>query len=172
MDSYSEQLIAKARTSADTAKIVLSLVGSALIAGLCVFFMLMTGAAALILLAIIAIGVGVWIAGNIGIEYEYIVTNDEMDIDKIIGKRKRKRMITVDIKKTTIFEALPYENEQFDVIVKASSGLKKDAYCMFVEHSDYGNVKIIFNPNRKTRDAIAQALPRQLREKVVKKDVE
>lgn len=172
MDSYSEQLIAKTRTSSDTAKMVLSLVGSALIAGLCVFFMLVTGAVALLIPAIISIAVGVWLAGNIGVEYEYIITNTEMDIDKIIGKRKRKRMITVDISKTTVFEPLPFDNDDFDVIVKASSGLKKDAYCMFVEHSDYGNVKIIFNPNKKTRDAIAQALPRQLREKVVNKDAE
>lgn len=30
------------------------------------------------------------------VEYEYIVTNGEMDIDKIIAKRRRKRLITVN----------------------------------------------------------------------------
>lgn len=32
---------------------------------------------------------------NMSVEYEYIVTNGEMDIDKIIAKRRRKRLITV-----------------------------------------------------------------------------
>ena len=172
MDSYCEQLIAKTRTGGDTAKIALSIVLSLLVAAVCVFFMLITGAVALLLLAVISVGAGIWAAGNVGIEYEYIITNEEMDIDKVIGKRKRKRMITVDLRKTTVFEPLPFEGDDFDVIVKASSGLKKDAYCMFVEHNDYGKVKIVFNPNKKTRDAIAQMLPRQLREKVVNEDAE
>lgn len=170
MDSYCEQLIAKTRTGADTAKMALSIVLSLLVAAACVFFMLITGAIALIILAIISVGLGVWLAGNVGIEYEYIITNEEMDIDKVIGKRKRKRMITVDLRKATAFEPLPFESDDFDVIVQASSGLKKDAYCMFVEHNDYGKVKILFNPNQKTRDAIAHMLPKQLREKVVNED--
>lgn len=172
MDSYCEQLVAKTRTAGDTAKIVMSIVISLLFAAICVFFMLVTGAAALLILAVVSIGVGVWFAGEMGIEYEYMITNDEMDVDKIIGKRKRKRMITVDLRRVTDFEPIPCDIEDFDVIVQASTGLEKDAFCMFVEHSDYGKVKIVFNPNRKIRDAIAQMVPKQLRGKVVNDNAE
>lgn len=166
MDSYCEQLVAKTRTSGDTAKMVLTIVISALIAALFVYLILFIGLFGLIP-AGASVGVGIWLAGNVSVEYEYIITNDEMDIDKIIGKRKRKRMITVDLKRITDFEKLPCSNENFDVVVQASSGLEGRACCMFVEHSDYGNVKIIFDPNKKIREAIAQAAPKQLRDKVV-----
>ncbi len=172
MDSYCEQLVAKTRTAGDTAKMVMCIVISLLVAAICVFFMLVTGMAVLLLLAVAAIGVGIWFAGGMGIEYEYMITNDEMDVDKIIGKRKRKRMITVDLNRVTDFEPVPCDIEDFDVVVQASTGLERDAFCMFVEHQDYGKVKIVFNPNRKIRDAIAQMVPKQLRGKVVNDNAE
>lgn len=172
MDSYCEQLVVKTRTAGDTARMVLCIVISLLIAAICVFFMIVTRAAALLILAVVSIGVGVWFAGGLGIEYEYMITNDEMDVDKIIGKRKRERMITVDLNRVTDFEPIPCDIEDFDVVVQASTGLEKDAFCMFVEHSDYGKVKIVFNPNRKIRNAIAQMVPKQLRGKVVSDNAE
>lgn len=171
MDSYCEQLVAKTRTAGDTAKMVLSIVISVLIAALFIYLILFIGLIGLIF-AGVSIGLGVWIASDVNIEYEYIITNDEMDIDKIIGKRKRKRMITVDLKRITDFETLPCSNENFEVVVQASGGLEGRARCMFVEHSDYGSVKIIFDPNKKIREAIAQAAPKQLRGKVVGEHVE
>ena len=170
MDSYCEQLVAKTRTSGDTAKAVMTIVISLLIAAGFVFLMIWIGLLGLIF-AFVSVGLGVWFVGGMGVEYEYIITNDEMDIDKIKGKRKRTRMITVDIKRTFDFEPVPCGNENFDVVVHASSGLESDAYCLFVEHSDYGKVKIIFNPNKKMREAIAQNLPKQLRGKVVDENV-
>lgn len=171
MDSYCEQLVAKTRTTSDTVKIVMCIVVSALIAAVCVFFVFLTGALLLLILAFGAVGIGLWLAAGVGVEYEYIITNDEMDIDKIIGKRKRKRMITVDLKRVTDFAPLPYDKEDFDVVVQASGGFEGRAYCMFVEHSSYGNVKIVFDPNKKIRNAIAQSVSKQLREKVVDENV-
>ena len=168
MDHYCEQLVAKSRTSGDTLKIVMSIVISSLIAVACMVFLFLTGALLLLIVAFGSVGAGLWIAAGFGVEYEYIVTNDEMDIDKIIGKRKRKRMITVDIKRTTDFLPLAQcDNDDYDVVVRASGGLENRAYCMFVEHSGYGKVKIVFDPNKKLRNAIAQSVPKQLCEKVV-----
>ncbi len=171
MDSYCEQLVAKTRTSGDVAKAIMTIAASLLIAAGFVFLMMLIGLLALIL-AFASIALGVWLVSGMSVEYEYIVTNDEMDIDKIKGRRKRTRMITVDIKRTFDFEPVPCRSEEFDVAVHASSGLEDDAYCLFVEHPDYGKVKIIFNPNKKIRDAIAQNVPKQLRKKVVGEDVE
>ena len=135
------------------------------------FFVFLTGALLLLVLAFGAVGVGLWLAAGVGVEYEYIVTNDEMDIDKIIGKRKRKRMISVDLRRTTDFLPLPEcDKDDYDVVVQASGGLESGAYCMFVEHSDYGRVKIVFDPNSRLRSAIALSVPKQLCEKVVDKN--
>ena len=171
MDSYCEQLVAKTRTSGDIAKAVITILISLLLAAGFGYLIMWIGLIGL-LLAAGSIALGFWLVTGMGVEYEYIITNDEMDIDKITGKRKRTRMITVDIKCTYDFEPIPCSNEDFEVAVHASSGLEADAYCLFAEHSDYGRVKIIFNPNQRIREAIAQNVPKQLRKKVVGEDVE
>ena len=46
-------------------------------------------------LAILVIGVGYgawWLTAKLNIEYEYIATNTDIDIDKIVNRRKRKRI--------------------------------------------------------------------------------
>ena len=170
MDHYCEQLVPKARTSKDTAKVVMSIVISALIAVACVVFVFLTAQLLLLLLAFGVVGVGLWIASDVGVEYEYIITNGEMDIDKIIGKRRRRRMITVDLRRTTDFLPHPCDNDDYDVVVQASGGLSGSTFCLFVEHSGYGMVKIVFDPNNIVRSAIALSVPKQLCEKVVNKN--
>lgn len=171
MDNYSEQLVTKKRTGGDTAKIVLTLLGSMLLGSAVIYFALISVFWVLIIGGMLIIGFGAWIAAGFGVEYEYIITNNEMDIDKILGKRKRKRMITVDLSKATAFE--PYtgqdndQDKEADVIVHASTGTEEDAYSLVCEHQDYGKVRIIFNPNERTRDSITQELPRLLKQKVI-----
>ena len=169
MDNFCEQLVAKKRTGADIAKIVLTLLGSMLLGSAVIYFALISVFLVLILGGMIIIGLGAWIAAGFGVEYEYIVTNNEMDIDKILGKRKRKRMITVDLTRAVAFEPYTGQDDQdteADVIVQASTGTEEDAYCLVCEHNDYGKVKVIFNPNERTRDSIIQELPRLLKQKV------
>lgn len=167
MDNYSEQLVAKVRTTSDTVKVVLTILLSSLIAGAAVFFALATGFLLLIFLGLAAFFYGFWLVSGMGVEYEYIITNTEMDIDKIIGKRKRKRMISIDLTRTEDFAPIKDKSPDCDVTVRAYSGANNDIHYLIAEHNDYGKVKVIFNPNQKTRDAIALALPRELRARMV-----
>ncbi len=167
MDIFSEQLVAKKRTGADIAKIVLTLLGCSVVGLAAIFFGLLTGFMVLVLIGMAIVGIGLWLSTGFSVEYEYIVTNNEMDIDKILGKRKRKRMITVDISRATAFEPYPGQDTEADVIVHASTGTEENAYCLVCEHSDYGKVRIIFNPNERTRDSIIHELPRLLKQKVI-----
>ena len=161
MDNIAEQLVQKKKTGADTAKKVLISVGALIIAS---FFMYLA------MMGIFAVGVlagAIWLLGSFGIEYEYIITNNEMDIDKIIGRRKRKRMITVDFKRAEDFGRYTPDNEaQADATVHAYTGVDKDAYYLVVTHNDYGRVKIIFNPNERLRESIMQEIPNTLRIKL------
>jgi len=166
MDIYSEQLVTKKRTGGDIAKIALTLLGSILVGSAVIFFSLISGFLVLIIGGMLIIGFGAWLAAGFGVEYEYIITNNEMDIDKILGKRKRKRMITVDLSKASQFGKMSGADEKdADVTVYASTGME-DAHILICGHSDYGTVKIIFNPNENTRKAIEQGLPTALRRKV------
>lgn len=167
MDNYSEQLVSKQRGTADMIKLAAIAAGSVILATIFMFLAIVTFIFSFVIPAVIILFVGIWLMGNQNIEYEYIITNGEMDIDKIIGKRKRKRMITLDLGAAEEFAPYPPEEDKSaDATVHASNGLEQDAYYLLVNHSGYGMVKLIFNPNEKMREAITQELPNMLRVKI------
>ena len=162
MDTFFEQIIAVRKTG----KTVAALVGIWLAAFLLCFLLFMfsgyLGAFSFLLVAGALYG-AFKLSCLLNIEYEYIVTNGTMDIDKIIGKRKRKRMITLDLSAAEAFAPYPSEEDiKADATVFASSGGEKDAYYLVTTHSSYGKVKVIFNPNEKIREAIMKELPNAL----------
>ena len=166
MDVFAEQLVKKNKTSADYIKIGGIAAGAVVLASV-FMFLAMTVLFSFVIPAVLVLFLGVWLIGNTNVEYEYIITNNEMDIDKIIGKRKRKRMITVDLSKGEDFAVYPpNEAVRADATVHASSGLETDAHYLVVNHQDYGTVNVIFNPNEKVREAIMQELPNSLRIKI------
>lgn len=168
MDTVAEQLVEKKRTGADWAKMVLIAVGALLLSSFIMFLAIFLMFFTLIIPAVLILFGAVWLLSGMNVEYEYIITNNEMDIDKVIGRRKRKRMITLDLSNAEEFAAYPSENDvQADVTVHASSGLEKDAHYLVVNHSGYGKVNLIFNPNEKIREAIMQGIPNSLRIKIV-----
>lgn len=172
MDNICEQLVTKTRTGADAAKMIGIVLGSVLLASVCMFFALALGFTLLILFSVGILALGIWLLSGVNVEYEYILTNNELDVDKIIGRRKRKRMITVDVSKAAEFgEFPPAEDVEADVTVHATTGTQKDARYLLAEHAGYGKVKIIFNPNERMREAIARELPNALRARM-KRNVE
>lgn len=167
MDNIAEQLVQKRRTGADLIKKVLISLGALILASFFMFIAIYTGFMVSVIFAVGILAAGVWMLGSFGIEYEYIVTNNEMDIDKIIGRRKRKRMITVDISNAEDFAPYPSEADiTADATVHAYTGSETNAYYLLVNHSSYGRVKVIFNPNEKIREAIMQEIPNTLRIKL------
>lgn len=176
MDNCCEQNVQKARTAGDTAKIAAILVLSALLAAVGVFFGWMSGELMVLAFAFaFAIGMmalGVWLTGFMIIEYEYILTNNEMDIDKIIGRRTRRRMITIDLSKATELAEYPTAAEvKRDVTVLAASSPERGARYLLTEHSDYGVVMVIFNPNEKLTEAMLKEFPSALC-KTLKREVD
>ncbi len=167
MDNYSEQLVTKASTGADKAKKILISVGAILLATILMWLSIVFGMYTLILLVFGALGLGVYLVSNMDVEYEYIVTNDELDIDKIIGRRKRKRMITIDLRSAEDLAPYPAPDDvKVEATVHASTGYENNAYYLLANHGVYGKVMLIFNPNEKTREAIMQEVPSQLRIKL------
>ena len=167
MDNFCEQLVEKRRTKSDFGKVAALSMLLALGASASVFFAFYTGWMILLLLAVGLVVLAFWFIMGMNVEYEYIVTNNELDIDKIVGRRTRKRMITVELDKTEDFGTYPPETEiDAETTVHATTGLELNAHYLVVKHKDYGKVKIIFNPNEKLREAIAQEFPRSLSAKL------
>ena len=167
MDNFHEQLVEKRRTGGDIAKIIGIVAGSVILAAVCLFFGIGFQFVILDFLGIGVMVLGIWLLGGMGIEYEYIITNDELDIDKIIGKRKRKRLITLDLKRTEDFCAYSADKDlNCDTTVQAATGWEKDAHCLVVNHEDLGKVNLIFNPDEITREAILRQLPTAVRSRI------
>lgn len=107
---------------------------------------------------------------NSDCEYEYIVTNGEIDVDKIIAQRKRVRLITA---KASTFEAFGEYNESTpdtdsDVTVVNAAGINESkaeakTYYADFKHSAAGNVRLIFTPEERVVNAITPFLSSQLK---------
>ncbi len=151
MDTYSEQLVKKTPTSSDgIKKISIIAVGVILTA---VLLFLTIAFNAFILLAVAAVVYGIyWLMSGTKIEYEYIVTNGCVDIDKIISQRKRVNLVSVDVKDFAEFGQ--YEEQPFDgTVISAVGG---DCPLMYADfsHSQLGQARLIFAPNEKTLGSI------------------
>lgn len=167
MDTFSEQLVPRISTGADKAKKILISVGAILLATVLMWLAIVYAFYSLIIFVLLILYGGVWLVANMNVEYEYIITNNEMDIDKIIGRRKRKRMITLSLDSAEEFAPYPADSEvNVDATVHATSGSEKNAHYLIVQHGSYGKVMLIFNPNEKTREAIMQEIPNSLRIKI------
>ena len=167
MDNYCEQLVEKRKTGSDIARMIFISLGLILGASACMFASIYFGITFLVIFAVGLLALGVWLVSGMNVEYEYIVTNNEMDIDKIIGRRKRKRMITIELNKANDFGGYPpAEDIDADTTVHATTGFEKNAHYLLVEHKEYGKVKVIFNPNEKLREAIAHEVPKALSAKM------
>ena len=100
------------------------------------------------------------------IEYEYALNNNELDIDKIMGKTRRKRMITVDFKQIEICAAI--NDEMYKSEYNTKSVAKTYNYSGESEYEKYfvdfvtqeGKVRVLFNPTDKMKENMSIINPR------------
>ncbi len=113
---------------------------------------------------IIGIGYGAWwLTSKLNIEYEYIVTNGSMDIDKITNKSSRQRISSFEIANVervekynpSLLQGVNHEN-----IVFACNKDDKNAYLMVASREDTKVNYIIFSPSEKLQNAIKKSLPK------------
>lgn len=166
-DVFVEYLVVKKNTGKDMLiKSGLFLV-AVLISILCFIFLFPTGLGSIGLLLIVGVIYGAYYVGSLlNKEYEYIVTNGEMDVDCIMARRKRKRLITVKCKD---FEAIgPYDpakhqnaNYKTRIIACDSEASKNVWYCV-VQHKSLGRTLVVFNATARILEAFRTFLPRTM----------
>ena len=104
---------------------------------------------------------------NTYVEYEYIVTNNDLDIDKISGKRKRKRLITVKLNTVRQWgEYTGQEGSDAGTTVEASDATGDDEWYILADHAKMGKIKVIFTPTKKTITNINHGVPHSVRKKL------
>jgi len=101
------------------------------------------------------------------VEYEYAVTNAYVDIDKIIAKRKRKRLFSADCRE---FEIVAKVNSQhFNHNIKniknkiyAVSDMNSPDVYFFTADTKQGKTVVYFEPDSKILEALKTFIPRKV----------
>ncbi len=161
MDTFFEQIVAIRK---DT-KAVLLLVGIWVLALLLSAFVFLTGFfGSLFLLVIAGILYGAFkLSGLLNIEYEYIVTNGTMDIDKITNKSSRKRILSFElslVSRLEKFNILQLENINPNNITFACDKQDPNAYLLVSESEGKSAQYLVFSPNEKMQSAIVKFVPK------------
>ncbi|MGN0576072.1 MAG: hypothetical protein ACI4J2_08580 [Ruminococcus sp.] len=172
MDNFSEQLVERNDTTADKLKKILIYGGGTILnIFLIVLSLLMLGSVYSTLGFILAVGIGYgtyYLGQSTSVEYEYAITNGELDVDKIIAKKRRKSLISVDVKTFTEFrkytEELP-ETKDMTIVICSDNIASHEYYAEF-EHEQYGKTRMIFSPDETMLGNIKKALPARLRHSI------
>ncbi len=103
------------------------------------------------------------LTGRFNTEYEYIITNGTMDIDKIINKSSRKRMCSFELSGVSRLEKYHPNiigNTDKKQLVIACNLDDPDAYFMVCDREDKGAISIVFAPDERIKTAITKFVPK------------
>ncbi|WP_070000308.1 DUF6106 family protein [Cellulosilyticum sp. I15G10I2] len=103
-------------------------------------------------------------------EYEYILTNNELDIDVIFNRSKRKRVLTINMKAIEIMASIHDDRRKSELqkgnkVINASDGKNGANTYAIITSKDGTLYKILITPN----EAFLNELHKQAPHKVFKK---
>ena len=124
MDLFMEHLVQHKRTGKDLLIMIGIIVGAGILLILSTLLLLFPATSGLwLLVAVAIIFFAVLFIKRTSVEYEYILTNNELDIDKITAKSNRKRLITVNFADIEI--CAPVSNDAF----ASNQGISRTLNC-------------------------------------------
>lgn len=161
MDIFIEQLYAVPQTGATAVKKIL-IWGVAVILILILLFLGFFVLNFLFSIAfLVAFGVGFlahFLSGKLNVEYEYILTDGEIAIDRIQNQRRRKRMLKFNCGEIS---GLGPEN-------RVPPGRQIERFCAKDDGYFFaaGEKTVIFAPNERFREEMAKFVPRYLKKEL------
>ncbi len=164
MDTFIEQIVAKRKEGKEGGIIVMTVVlGLVLLFALTMLMMSSALLFSLIPFAWIGVIAGAWwIIIQQNIEFEYCITNGDVDIDVIISRRKRKRIVSVrgaKIEDAGRYRPEQWQNRKIDRFVMTASSLKAENLRYFTYHSKKrGQTLVVFEPNERVAEEFRKGL--------------
>lgn len=170
MDIFMEYIVQHKRTGKDTLKVVGIIVLATLLCMVSSIMLTIQLVASLWLFVVAGIIYGaVWLIKKTIIEYEYILTNSELDIDKIMARSSRKRLITIDFKEVEICAPINEPSVKFEY--ENTQSITKTLDCTgdgitnvyFIDITgDNGKTRILFQPPSKLIESAKKFNPRKV----------
>lgn len=99
---------------------------------------------------------------NLRIEYEYIITNGDLDIDVIINKSRRKRIASVQCKDIEKIQKYSFNSKTKATKTFICCNEQDEAYAVTVRDRNNGIIKLVIAPNDKIKAGIIKFVPRIL----------
>lgn len=158
MDFFVEQLIKEQRGG----RYFLSVLGLTVAALLLITFAVMFLPGVSILVAMGVAWGWIWATRMLITEYEYCVTNGDIDIDRIRGRSKRLRLVSVRGEKIESLAPCKAGDDfsRYNRVVHCHSGQKDAPLWCFTYHSKKnGHTVVIFEPDERVLPALVEGLP-------------
>ena len=171
MDTFLEYMVKQQTTGKSIALRILIVIGAILLSLiLLVASMLLRTFSFFFWIAIAGVIYGAWLLfRTFRVEFEYIVTNGEMDVDKILGQQKRKRLVTVNFREMEIMapmggdHKIEFENTSIPKTIDASAMKdEKGAYFIVATCKNVGRVRLIFTPDERIIKSAQMVAPRKV----------
>lgn len=162
MDTFFEQITAVKKSGKDIAAITGIWLLAFIICFLLVLFMGYLGSFSFLLIAGALFG-AFKLSCRFNVEYEYIVTNGTMDIDKIINKSSRKRVLSFELATVSRLEKFNQgllSSVNSKEIVTACNLNDPEAYLMVSSTEGKGTSYLIIAPDERVRGAIVKFVPK------------
>ncbi|HIS50728.1 MAG TPA: hypothetical protein IAA80_09520 [Candidatus Gallacutalibacter pullistercoris] len=169
MDIFTEQIVKRKLTGKDWLISLGLVLAASILIYVSIFILLpLTGLPMIPLIVILGSIYGVyWLISSRNLEYEYSVTNGDLTVDKIINKRRRKRMVSFDVRDAEEigkYDATKLAQRQFDkTLMAAEDETAENTWYIMARTPKYGRMVLVFTPNEKVLDGIKAGLPRQMR---------
>ncbi len=169
MDIFTEQIVKRKFTGKDWLISLGSVVAAFILIYISIFILLpLTRLPMIPLLVILGSAYGVyWLISSRNLEFEYSVTNGDLTVDKIINKRRRKRMVSFDVRDAEEmgkYDAAKLAQRETDkLLLAAEDETSENTWYIMARTPKYGKMVLVFSPNEKVLDGIKAGLPRQMK---------
>lgn len=169
MDIFIEQLVKKKRKMIDIAKTVLYVLLPIIVPSICVLLAYVTSPY-FIYIGLFCMIALIYIAWYLitcqAVEFEYCVTNSNITIDRIVAKRKRKKLVDMEIRSFDLLckaSDKRITNKKFAKMIIAASDIDSDStYAATYNSEAYGSCVLFFTPDERTLTAMRPYLKREI----------
>lgn len=173
MDNFAEQLVKRNETGSDkTRRVLMVIVGVLFTLSLALLSVTQLNRPVMALFGFIltvVAGFGTFhIVQNTFVEYEYTFTNGELDVDKIIAKKKRRPMTSTNIRQLTDFGKYDDGMEESPdmTVIMATDNIASHEYFADFTDEELGSARLIFCPDERMLENVKKSLPARLRSKL------
>ncbi len=161
-DTFFEQIVA-IRKDAKTIATIIGIWSFALLILLALYIFAFRYVYPFLAFIVFGLGFGAWwLTCKLNVEYEYIITNGTIDIDKITNKSSRKRIATFELKDVNRLEKLNQNSlnniNKKELIIACN--LNDDQVYLMSANMQKGKINLVFSPNKKIQSSVEKFAPK------------